>query len=146
MNIQVWKKCIFPGKIIKYPILFWCISSFKIWQFPTKVSIFPPDGQISWEGASWFPHFFPPCEYTTYATSSLALLFKSSKPNCLLHLYICCFGLKILINISFGQPKWWIDFWFGCCCLLFYLLFSKLHFLSSIEPITLGEGHATFFW
>ena len=51
---QVWKKMYFPGKIVTFPTISYV---FLYW----KIQNFPPNGHISLEGASWFPHFFPPC-------------------------------------------------------------------------------------
>ena len=53
-DMQVWKKCIFPRKIVTFPTISYV---FLYW----KIQNFPPNGHISLEGASWFPHFFPPC-------------------------------------------------------------------------------------
>ena len=50
---QVWKKCIFLGKIVTFPTISYV---FLYW----KIQNFPPNGHISLEGASCFPHFFPP--------------------------------------------------------------------------------------
>ena len=55
-HIQVWKKCIFPGKIVTFPTIS-CV--FLYW----KIQNFPPNGHISLERASGFPHFFPPWSY-----------------------------------------------------------------------------------
>ena len=58
---QVWKKCIFPEKIVTFPTISYV---FLYW----KIQNFPLNGHISLEGSSWFPHFFPPWWLVNYRT------------------------------------------------------------------------------
>ena len=57
MPDQGWKKCKFPRKIVTFQTNF---PPCLIFLF-MKSHNFPPNGQISREGASQVPHLFPLC-------------------------------------------------------------------------------------
>ena len=66
-----WKKCLLPRKLLSY----------KHPKFPTKLQIFLKNTNISWEGASKLPHFFPPCSSAEQENTFLSGFLHSYEPH-----------------------------------------------------------------